>query len=95
MSHSKDLLPTGTVSLKNISDWNTSWLYDLVGGDLPEDATREYQKMFSENELNKEEALELGEEDLEKLGITKMGHRKKILAAFKYSKRKKDADVYW
>ena len=37
--------------------------------------------IFKQQEIGMEELKELSEEDLEKIGITKMGHRKKILRA--------------
>ena len=40
-----------------------------------------YEQVFRENDVDGELLPELGEEDLEKLGVTSLGHRKKLLKA--------------
>ena len=51
----------------------TSWLEDLGFG--------QYGPAFAANEIDQEMLLKLTPEDLKELGVTALGHRKKILDA--------------
>ena len=49
------------------------WLEDLGFG--------EYADAFAENDIERDLLLELNEDDLEKLGVVSLGHRKRLLKA--------------
>jgi hypothetical protein len=50
-----------------------SWLGEL--------GLAQYAQAFADNDIDAETLVELTNEDLKELGVTSLGHRKKILAA--------------
>ncbi|CAI2186005.1 3755_t:CDS:10 [Funneliformis geosporum] len=72
-----------TVNCRFTFDNVRNWKYDQVACWLQENNFREYQKVFSDNDINGDVLLELDHEILKELRIRSIGERVRILLAVK------------
>nr|XP_018668628.1 diacylglycerol kinase delta isoform X2 [Ciona intestinalis] len=61
----------------------TNWTSDDVGAWLESNQLHDYRELFARNDIQGKELLKLDTSDLKDLGISKMGHLKRLQAAIK------------